>query len=152
MKPRQPGPDAWELRLKINGIAQKLRHNAEPRQERLIDEDIPPAHQILMPGKNAIQHAGHATDLVEIALARTGEGLWVVDREPNSLAEVRALAAHLVVQPLLGLKVLRGPCRKAECVDFVVFFDEVFEYRAGLPEGYPRVGGLYCRDAAIGVD
>lgn len=71
-------------------------------------------------------------------------------REPGCLAEVRALAGDLVVQPLLG-EVFFGGGGEGQGVFFVVLLDEVFDDGAGFPEGDAGVGIFDCGDAVNGV-
>ena len=72
--------------------------------------------------------------------------------EPGSLAEVRALAGHLEVQPLLGRVVVRSALGEAEGVLLVVSLDKVFDDGAGFPQAQAGVGVFNGGNTAVGVE
>lgn len=102
--------------------------------------------------QGAVEDAGDATDLTDVAVDNAGDLLGVVDSESHGLPEVRALAGYLEVQPLLRFEVLFRARGEADLVLLVVGFDHVFDYGARLPQGDARIGVLNCRHTAIGVD
>ena len=75
----------------------------------------------------------------------------MVEDEPGPLAEIRALARGLEVQPGLREELV-GRGRVGEGLRGVVGGEEVFDYGAGFPEGE---GGVWVGDggdAAVGVE
>lgn len=75
----------------------------------------------------------------------------MVESEPRPLAEVRALAGGLEVQPRLRVELVR----RARVLDLrggVVGREQVFDDSAGFPEGDVGIGVFDGRDAAVRVD
>ena len=72
--------------------------------------------------------------------------------EPDGLAEVGALAGHLVVEPLVLEVVEEGEGAVREGVGGVVGGDEVLDYGAGFPDGEGGVGVGEDGGAAVGVE
>ena len=98
------------------------------------------------------QDAGHAVDLLDVALIGAGHGLRMVSLEPEQLPVVGALARDLEVEPLLRVVELGRSGDETKAVLRVVAFDEVLEDGAGFPEGDVRVGVVDGGDAAVGID
>ena len=91
------------------------------------------ADEPLLLHKHAIEDAEHTLDLVLVALDRAGHLFGVGGHEPADLAEVRALAGCLEVEPLeLGV-VLVGAGRDGNFVLLVVLVDNVLNYGVRLP-------------------
>ena len=107
------------------------------------------ADEILAALQRAVDDAGHALDLVQVALDGGGELFGVEAREPDRLAEVGALAGELEGEPLAGV-VLLGEGGVGEIVGRVILFDEVLDDSAGFPQFEAGVGVLDCRDAGCG--
>lgn len=63
--------------------------------------------------------------------------------EPDGLAEVRALARHLEMKPLLKM-ILLGLGLVGDLLRGVVFFNQVLDNGAGFPDGDSSVGVFNC--------
>lgn len=100
----------------------------------------------------ALNDTQHALDLVGIALDGGRELLRVEVLEPAALAEVRALSAHLEVQPLVAEVALLQRAVRDVVGGGVVLFGQVLVDGAGLPERQACVRVLDGWHPAVGVD
>lgn len=147
----QPGVEDGEVRLEVEPVSEKER-NGIPRHERRIGIAEFATDEEFSVLQGAVEDAGDATDLIDVAVDNTGEFLGVVEGEPHGLPEVRALAGYLVVQPLLRFVVLFRAWGEADVALLVVGFDQVFDNGARLPQRDARIRVLNCRHTAVGVD
>jgi hypothetical protein len=147
----QPGVEEGEVRLEVEPVSEK-EHNGIPRHERRIGIAELAADEEFLVLQGAVEDAGDATDLIDVAVDSARELLGVVEGEPHGLPEVRALAGYLVVQPLLRFVVLFRAWGEADVVLLVVGFDQVFDDGARLPQRDARIRVLNCRHTAVGVD
>ena len=103
------------------------------RDERYISDSRLVADEPLLLREHAVEDAEHTLDLVLVALNRAGHLFGVVEREPAHLAEVRALAGRLEVEPLELTVVFVGARRDRDLALLVVLVDDVLDYSVGLP-------------------
>ena len=109
------------------------------------------AHEVVARGQHFVQHLGHAPGFVAVALNGRGQLFRVEVGEPGRLAEVRALAGHLEMEPLLGVVFLpEGIPRVGDGVFAVILLHQVFEDGAGFEEGDVGIGVVDRRDAIVG--
>ena len=91
------------------------------------------ADEPLLLREHAVEDAKHALDLVPITLDRGGHLFGVEGYEPAGLAEQRALARRLEVEPLELSVVLIGAGRDGDLAFLVVSVDDVLDYGVRLP-------------------
>jgi hypothetical protein len=147
----QPGVEEGEVRLEVEPVSKKEQNGIPRHKDRIGIAELAVDEEFLVL-QDAVEDAGDATDLVEVAVDSAWELLRVVEGEPHGLPEVRALAGYLVVQPLLRFVVLFRAWGEADVALLVVGFDEVFDDGPRLPQRDARIRVLNCRHTAVGVD
>lgn len=144
-----PSPIVGIILLEIDLFARKhIWQRPIPGDEGQIGKAAFIAHEVLARRQHPIQHLGHTPGFFAVALNRRGQFLRVPVREPGCLTEVRALAGHLKMKPLLCM-VLLGEGGERDDVFGVVLLHQVFDNGAGFEDGDVCVRVLDCGDAAV---
>lgn len=90
-------------------------------------------YQPLLLGQDGFQHTENALDLVDVTVLSALNFLWVVEREPCRLTEVRTLSRRLEEQPLELNVLVVGACDR-NLVVRVILVDEVQNDGARFPD------------------
>jgi hypothetical protein len=138
----------------VESLAHDRRAQPVPRHKRQIRIRALVPHQPLTPTLLQLRfnHARNSPDLSPVPVEDRLRLLLSVEREPSPLAEVRALARSLEVQPGLSEELVGGG-GVGEGVGGVVGREQVLDDGAGFPEGDVVVVGVGDGgDAAVGVD
>lgn len=140
----------------VPGLREDMIQAGVPGQERHVGKRHLVANKPLgiarLSGQVTLDDAQNAPDLVGIALDGGRELLMVEVREPAHLAKVRALAAHLEMQPLVAEVALLQPGVRDAVGGGVVLLDQVLVDGARLPKRQARVWVLDGRNTAVWVD
>lgn len=131
--------------LQINPIARRTRHNLEPRNKNKIRITALGIHQVLAALQDSIQHTQNTANLIDVPVNSRLQLFSMMDLEPHSLTETRALSRCLEMEPLLGMVGLRDVGLEADHPVLVVFLDQVFDDCSRLPQsdsGLALVVGL----------
>jgi len=86
----QPGVEGGEVCLKVDPVSEK-EHNGIPRHERRICIAKFATDEEFLVLQGAVEDAGNATNLIDVAVDSAGELLGVVEGEPHGLPKVRSL-------------------------------------------------------------
>lgn len=140
----------------IPGLHQNLVQAVVPRHERHVGKGHLVTDQPLgvsrLGSQDPLNDTKHALDLVGVPLDGGREFLWVQVLEPAALAEVRALAAHLEVQPLVTVVALLQSSVRDVVGGGVVLLCQVLVDGPRFPERQARVRVLDRWHPAVGVD
>lgn len=140
----------------IPRLHQNLIHAVVPRHERHIGKGHlvtdKPLGVSRLGSQDPLNDTKHALDLVGVALDGGRELLRMKVLEPAALAEVRALAAHLEVQPLVAEVAFLQRGVRDVVSGGVVLLGQVLVDGARFPERQARVRVLDGRHSAVWVD
>lgn len=166
VSPRQRGI----IRFQVKNARSALRETLSWCDRLLVQHDLHGefiAHDKLLSFQVAVQNTDNAKNFLAVALNGRWQLLRMPHCKPSRLTEIRALAAHLEVQPLAHL-ILQGTGSVCETLLLVVCvlcllalacssnfnhaYHEILDDGRGLPERDVCVGVFDCWDTAVRVN